>query len=97
MFPGGVRFGGEGVFAYFPSAALAERRSGADPELLAQLQRLAREQYGAANPDQDWTSRVRALLGAQTTPRLLDASVLAGRLGVSVRGLARRLAREGSA
>lgn len=96
MFPGGVRFGGEGTFVYFPRSALAGRRSGADAALREQLLQLALQQYGGANTEADWTSRVRSVLRAQSTPRLADAHTLASRLGVSVRGLGRRLAREGS-
>ena len=95
MFPGGVRFDGEGTFVYFPRAALAEPRSGADPALLEQLSSLALEQYGAADSDDNWTNRVRSALRAQTSLRSLDANTLATQLGVSGRGLARRLAREG--
>ena len=95
MFPGGVRFAAEGTFVYLPSAALAERRSGADPALLEHLSSLALEQYGAADQDDDWAARVRSALRGHTTPRRIDAGELACLLGVSARGLARRLAREG--
>jgi len=95
MFPGGVRFDGEGTFVYMRRAALADRKSGADAALLERLASMALEQYGAADTDDGWTQRVRSALRAQTTLRLTDARVLARQLGVSVRGLARRLAREG--
>lgn len=95
MFPGGVRFDGEGTFVYLPRAALADRKSGADPALLEHLSSLAMDQYGAADSDDDWAQRVRSSLRAQTTLRLTDARVLSRQLGVSTRGLARRLAREG--
>ncbi|HTU62510.1 MAG TPA: AraC family transcriptional regulator ligand-binding domain-containing protein [Polyangiales bacterium] len=95
MFPGGVRFDGEGTFVYMPRAALAERKSGADAALLEHLSSMAIEQYSAADTDDAWTQRVRSALRAQTTLRSTDARVLARQLGVSVRGLARRLAREG--
>lgn len=95
MFPGGVRFDGEGTFVYFPRAALAEARSGADAALLEQLSSLALEQYGASDSDDNWSNRVRSALRAQTTLRSTDANTLANQLGVSSRGLARRLAREG--
>jgi AraC-like DNA-binding protein len=94
MFPGGVRFDGEGTFVYMRRAALADRKSGADAALLEHLSSMALEQYGAADTDDAWTQRVRSALRAQTTLRLTDARVLARQLGVSVRGLARRLARE---
>jgi AraC-like DNA-binding protein len=96
MFPGGVRFDGAGTFVYFPRAALARRKSGTDPKLLDHLYQLALEQYGAADSDDDWSERVRSVLRAETSLRLTDARVLASQLGVSARGLARRLAREGS-
>lgn len=95
MFPGGVRFGGEGTFVCFPRAALAPRKSGADPALLEHLSSLAIDQYCAADSDGPWTERVRSALRAGTALRLTDARVLARQLGVSARGLARRLAREG--
>jgi AraC-like DNA-binding protein len=96
MFPGGVCFDAEGTFVHFPQHALAQRKSGADPALLDHLLKLALEQYGAANLEVDWTTRVRSVLRAQTTPRLTEPRVLAGQLGVSARGLSRRLAREGA-
>jgi AraC-like DNA-binding protein len=96
MFPGGVRFSGEGTFVYCPRSALAPRRSGADPGLIDHLLNLALTQYGAGNTAEDWTSRVRCALNAQAAPRQLDATALADQLGVSVRGLSRRLSREGS-
>jgi AraC-like DNA-binding protein len=71
-------------------------RSGADPGLLRQLLNLAMDQYGVANTVDDWTTRVRSALRGQSAPRLVDAEGLAKQLGVSARGLARRLAREGS-
>jgi AraC-like DNA-binding protein len=96
MFPGGVRFDAEGTFVYLPSRALAQRRSGADPPLLDHLQNLALEQYSASSTEDDWTTRVRSALCTETTPLSSDARVVAGQLGVSVRGLGRNLAREGS-
>jgi AraC-like DNA-binding protein len=95
MFPGGVRFGGDGAFVYVPTSVLTKRRSGTDPALIDHLVRLALSQYGAADADDDWASRVRGALRAQRSPRLVDAQVLAGQLGVTTRGLSRRLAREG--
>jgi len=95
-FPGGVRFDAEGTFVCFPRAALTRHRSGSDPGLLEQLLSLAHEQYGAANITADWTDRVRSTLRAQTAPRLINAADVAKQLGVSARGLSRRLAREGA-
>jgi AraC-like DNA-binding protein len=94
-FPGELHFGAQGTFVSFPSKALRRRRSGADPALLQQLFRLAEEQYAGADANEDWTSRVRRALRGQAAPRLVTADTLAEQLGVSVRTLSRRLAREG--
>lgn len=96
FFPGGVEFDGEGTFVTFPQKALVPRRSGADPALLQRLFDLAQTDYGGASADDDWTCRVRRALQAHAAPRLIDSAVLADQLGVSVRGLARRLASEGT-
>ena len=95
MFPGGVRFDCEGTFVSFRGSAL-RRRSGADSGLLEHLLNLALDQYAATNTEGNWTSRVRGALRAHSAPRLIDASKLADHFGVSVRVLARRLAREGT-
>jgi AraC-like DNA-binding protein len=95
-FAGGVRFHGEGTFVLLRRGALTRRRSGADSALLQQFLDLALEQYKAADVELDWTARARAALRAQPMPRLVDAGVLANQLGLSVRGLARRLEREGT-
>lgn len=94
-FPGGVSFDGDGTFVIFPSSALVRRRSGADPRLAKQIFQLAQEQYTAATCDEDWSSRVRRALRALPAPRLVDRAMLANQLGISSRGLTRRLAREG--
>ncbi|HKP56181.1 MAG TPA: AraC family transcriptional regulator ligand-binding domain-containing protein [Polyangiales bacterium] len=96
VFAGAVRFGSDGTFVSCRRSALARRRSGADPGLLQHLLDLALTQYAVANTARDWTSRVRSALSAEPMPRLIDTPRLAERLGVSVRGLSRRLAREGS-
>lgn len=96
MFPGGVRFGGDGIYVSFPRSALALRRNGTDSGLLEQLLELALDQYRAMSLDDSWTQRVQGALRAQPAPRLTEAGALAGQLGVSTRGLARRLAREGT-
>lgn len=96
MFPGGVRFDSEGTFVCFARSALARRRNGADAGLLEQLLGLALDQYAVSEPEETWTQRVRCALRAQAAPRLIDASALSALLGVSPRGLSRRLAREGT-
>jgi AraC-like DNA-binding protein len=95
-FPGGVRFDADGTFVCVQRSALAPRRSGADAALLEHLTQLALDQYAAADTDEDWTSRVRRALRSHAAPRQLDLCALARQLGVSERGLSRRLAREGS-
>jgi AraC-like DNA-binding protein len=95
-FPGGVEFGMDGTFVTVPGRVLDERRSGADPALVQQLLRLAQDHYGTILADHTWTSRVRRALRGHAVPRLVEPSVLAGQLGVSVRGLWRRLASEGT-
>jgi AraC-like DNA-binding protein len=95
-FPGGVRFDAEGTFVCFQRSALALRRSGADAALLEHLTQLAIDQYAVADTTEDWTSRVRRALRSHVAPRQLDLCALARQLGVSERGLSRRLAREGS-
>jgi AraC-like DNA-binding protein len=94
-FPGELHFDAQGTFVSFPSKSLRRRRSGADPALLQQLFKLAEEQYAGADANEDWTSRVRRALRGQAAPRLVPADTLAEQLGVSVRALSRRLAREG--
>jgi AraC-like DNA-binding protein len=94
-FPGELHFAAQGTFVSFPSKSLRRRRSGADPALLQQLFRLAEEQYAGADANEAWTSRVRRALRGQAAPRLVPADTLAEQLGVSVRALSRRLAREG--
>jgi AraC-like DNA-binding protein len=96
VFAGAVRFGSNGTFVSCPRSALAQRRSGADPGLLQHLLNLALEQYSVDHTANDWTTRVRSVMSAQPMPRLIDSVRLAEQLGVSVRGLSRRLAREGS-
>jgi AraC-like DNA-binding protein/transcriptional regulator with XRE-family HTH domain len=96
-FPGGVEFDADGTFVVIPRAALDRRRTCVDPALPQQLYQLAQEQYGTVHggADADWTFRVRRALRTQTAPRLVEPEFLARQLGVSSRGLARRLAREG--
>ncbi|MET0344456.1 MAG: AraC family transcriptional regulator ligand-binding domain-containing protein [Polyangiales bacterium] len=95
-FPSGApEFEAGGTFLTFPRAALLARRSGIDEALAAPLLRVAEELYGgAANLTDDWTSRVRRLLRSQAAPRLVETRELAQRLGLSMRTLSRRLARE---
>jgi AraC-like DNA-binding protein len=95
-FPGELHFDAQGTFVSFPSKALRRRRSGADPTLLAQLFRLAEEQYAGADANEDWVSRVRRALRGHAAPRLVSADTLAEQFGVSARALSRRLAREGA-
>lgn len=94
-FPGELHFDASGTFVMFPSNALRQRRSGADPSLLQQLFKLAEEQYAGASAGEAWASRVRRALRGQPAPRLVQAEVIAEQLGVSARALSRRLAREG--
>lgn len=96
VFSGEVRFECEGTYIRFPRSALVRQRSGTDPGLLEHLVELALDQYDVANASLNWTRRVRAALRARNPTRLIDASSVAQQLGVSVRGLSRRLAREGS-
>jgi len=95
VFSGQVEFVSEGTYCVFPRAAL-RRRSGSDAGLLEHLFKLARDHYGPASDEENWTSRVRAALRSQSEPRLLERDTLASRLGLSSRGLSRRLSREGS-
>lgn len=95
-FPGGVDFEADGTFVIVPRSSLVQRRSGADPALLKQIFELAQVQYGALERDENWTVRVRRALRTLPVPRLVDRADLANQLGVSGRGLARRLAREGT-
>jgi AraC-like DNA-binding protein len=95
-FPGGVGFEAEGTFLSFSKAALVRRRSGTDPALVQQLFKLAHAQFSATVHDDDWTSRVRRALLARPALRLVERDALAAQLGVSGRGLMRRLAREGT-
>lgn len=95
-FPDGVLFGGNGTFVCFPAAGLDHRRSGADPALTTKILALAREHFGEPETDHEWTNRVRVALRTHGAPRLMEPSVLAQQLGVSPRGLGRRLAREGA-
>jgi AraC-like DNA-binding protein len=94
-FPGGVQFGAEGTFINLPSRVLDQRRSGADPALAQQLLRLAQDHYSAPE-NADWTRRVRRALRANAASRLVEPSMIAAQLGVSARGLWRRLASEGT-
>jgi AraC-like DNA-binding protein len=94
-FPGGVQFSTDGTFINLPSRVLDQRRSGADPALAQQLLRLAQDQYCAPEND-DWTRRVRRALRANAASRLEEPSMIAAQLGVSARGLWRRLASEGT-
>jgi len=96
VFPGGVEFDREGTFVCFHRSSLARRRSGADSGLLEQLLNLALEHYVPVNTVDEWTGKVRHALRTQPALRQLDAGALAKQLGVSVRGLSRRLAREGA-
>lgn len=95
VFAGEVEFASEGTYCVFPRAAL-RRRSGSDASLLEHLFKLARDHYGPASDEEDWTSRVRAALRSQIEPRLVERGTLASRLGLSSRSLSRRLSREGS-
>jgi AraC-like DNA-binding protein len=95
-FPGGFAFERDGTFVSCSKAALVRRRSGSDPALVQQIFKLAQLQYSATVHDDDWTSRVRRTLMARPALRLVERSALASQLGVSGRGLTRRLAREGT-
>jgi AraC-like DNA-binding protein len=97
VFPGGVEFEADGTFIVLPQVALDRRRSGVDQDLPQRLLQLAEDHYGTAHADADveWTHRVRHALRAHAAPRLVKPETLAGQLGVSLRGLSRRLAREG--
>jgi AraC-like DNA-binding protein len=97
VFPGGVQFEADGTFIVLPRIAQDRRRSGVDPSVAQQLLQLAQDRYGTAHAsgDAEWTHRVRRALRAQAAPRLIEPETLAGQLGVSLRGLSRRLAREG--
>lgn len=96
-FSGNITFGADGTFVTFPDAALMTRRSGADALLKDQLLRLARQHYGSPTEEADsWSARVRLVLRAHRAPRLIDAEFVASQLELSARGLARRLARDGT-
>lgn len=93
-FSGGVEFDADGTFVVFPRTGWYRRQSGSDPALLKRLVRLAQEQYSVADTEERWSVRVRNYLRAHEAPRLVDAAVLAERLGTSTRSLSRRLAEE---
>jgi AraC-like DNA-binding protein len=97
VFPGGAQFDADGTFVVLPRVLLDRRRSGVDPTLTRQLLQLAEDHYGTQHigAESDWKYRVRSVLRAHVAPRLLDAETLARQLGLSARGLSRRLAREG--
>lgn len=94
-FPAGVRFGAQGTFVTFPATGLDHRRSGADPALTKRLLAVVHEHFGELETDREWTRRVQRALRTHTAPRLMEPGLLAKQLGVSPRGLWRRLTREG--
>jgi AraC-like DNA-binding protein len=95
-FRGGIQFDAGGTFVSFPREVLDQHRNGANPALTQQLFRLAQDCYRMSGANDTWTGRVRRALRAHAVPRLLDPGVLSNQLGVSKRGLWRRLAREGT-
>ncbi|MET0285215.1 MAG: AraC family transcriptional regulator ligand-binding domain-containing protein [Polyangiales bacterium] len=96
FFEGALHFDGDGSYSVFPRAALLQRRSGADEELPKQLLALAQHRFRQTDDGVDWTTRVQRLLDAHASPRAVQAKDVALQLGVSPRGLTRRLASEGS-